>query len=85
MFMPIKIQKRQGGYDEWSDDKIITSIMRAGATSDEAKQTADSVKAWTADNSEDGRIDSTQLRDQIIKQLKKLNPIAANTYQLYKK
>ena len=83
--MPIKIQKRQGGFDEWSDDKIITSMMRAGATSQEAQQTADAVKTWTSDNFGDDRINSTQLRDQVIKQLKKVNPIAANTYQLYKK
>lgn len=82
--MELKITKRQGGVDHWSDDKIITSIMRAGASSEESRQVTQSVKDWAEKNADDGKINSTQLRDQVIKQLKLVNPLAANTYQLYK-
>lgn len=59
--------------------------MRAGAGAEEAKQVSQGVRDWAMSNADDGKIKSIQLRDQVIKQLKKVNPIAANTYQLYKR
>lgn len=81
----LKIIKRQGGSDEWSDDKIITSILRAGASAEEAQDVAKGVRDWAEKNSDEGHIKSIELRDQIIKQLKKINSLAANTFQVYKK
>ncbi len=83
--MELKITKRQGEIEDWSDDKILTSIMRAGASSEESQKVSLSVKQWAAQNAEDGKISSTNLRDQVIHQLALVNPIAANTYQFYKK
>lgn len=82
--MDVVVVKREGEEEAWNEDKIVTSMIRSGANGDEAMKATEKVKEWIQSNS-NGKVSSIELRDKIIEELHSVNPVASETYRVYKK
>ena len=80
----LKIQKRDGSIENWSEDKIVTSIAKAGVPLNEAETYAAKLKSWAKTNSNNGTLRSTQLRDSVIAEIEASYPAEAENYKVYK-
>lgn len=81
----LKVQKREGGEEDWNQDKIIASITKAGGKLEDAQMVANGVRQWATDASQNGAVRSTQIRDKVIESLRSTDPVVASTYEGYKK
>lgn len=81
----LQVVKREGGQEDWSMDKLLTSITKSGVNMEEAKQVAALVESWAQRSAANGQISWTQIRDKVIQFLKVVDPIAASAYESYKK
>ena len=81
----MKVKKRDGGQEAWSDDKLISSMTKAGVPVGAASGIAAKIKDWAKKEAKDDVIASTDVRDEVIKNLKADYPAEANSYEAYKK
>lgn len=80
----IKVLKKDGSHETWSDDKIVTSIAKAGVPINEAENYAANIKNWAEENAKKGSVNSTEIRDKVILRIKKNYPAEAESYKTYK-
>jgi len=80
-----KVKKKDGSLQDFDRNKVFESIMRAGATREEAEKIATEVETWLPSVAVSGVIDSQAVRAKIIEILTPLNPTVAGDYQAYKK
>lgn len=81
----INVNKRGGGIEEFSLDKLINSLAKAGVSVKDAEAVAKKIQAWANTNKKNNTINSSSLRDQVIINLKKDFPIEEENYELYSK
>jgi 2-phosphoglycerate kinase len=80
----LQVEKREGGTEAWNNDKLISSLIKAGMDSKEAENITDSIQSWASQNSPNGIISSTVIRDKIISTLETSHPEIADSYKAYK-
>lgn len=83
--MNYKVEKRAGGVEDWSMDKLINSIAKTGLELGKAEVVAKNVQAWIGNNIKDTVVKSTQIRDAVIGFLNSVDSTAADIYKTYKK
>ena len=83
--IPLQVEKREGGKEDWNYEKILASVTKAGVPLDEAKHIVSLVEAWAIKTANGGIIASVQIKDKIIQFLRVVDGIIANAYESYKK
>jgi 2-phosphoglycerate kinase len=81
----LKIKKRDKSIEGWSDDKLITSMSKAGVPIDKAQKIAGDIKNWARKNAVNYVVTSVELRDKVIESIKVEFPAQADSYQAFKK
>jgi hypothetical protein len=81
----MKVKKRDGSTEDWSLDKVVTSVSKTGVPLEDAKEIAQSIETWATENAVEGSIESTKLRDKVAELLRPDYPAEANSYLAYKK
>ena len=81
----VKVQKRGGGVEDWSSDKLINSMAKAGISVTDAERVSKEVQAWAEQNAANGIVTSNQIRDRVTEVLKNQFPVEADSYVAYKK
>ena len=82
---PLKVKKRDESLEDWSNDKLIASVTKAGVEVVDAQRIALEIKNWVSQNSIDGHVNSDELRDKVIEMLKNDFPLEADSYSIFKK
>jgi len=80
-----KVIKRDGSKESWSDDKLITSIGKAGLDIKEAEDVSEGIKNYFRKNSINSLVSSSEIRDKVVETLKDIDPVASESYKIYKK
>lgn len=83
--MEIIVQKREGGEELFSFDKLVVSLGKAGVPMEACEEIVAKIEAWAKDSVNKGRVTSTQIRDKVIEFLTADFPVEADSYQAYKK
>lgn len=83
--MNLNIRKRGGELEPWSADKVINSVTVAGLTVREGEAVGILVEEWAKGVSVNNEVSSIQVRDKVLELLKVINPVAADTFEAYKK
>lgn len=82
----LKVKKRDGNTEDFSYDKLVVSIGKAGVPETNAEEVASQVATWTQNTAgESGEIGSSEIRDKIIELLSNDFPVEAENYRAYKK
>ena len=80
----IFVVKKDGVLEIWSTDKLVTSIAKTGIELDRAEVVSVKIEEWVKESAEDGKIDSTTVKDKVIEALKDEDPAASDSYRAYK-
>lgn len=83
-FGQISVIKRDGKKERYNPDKIIQVAEAAGLEVEKAVKLAQSINEWVS-GLKKTKITSLELRDQVQKFLRGLNPRVADLYQWYQK
>ena len=85
MDLHLKVRKRDGTVEPWSYDKVLNSIVKSGLTLDQADNVILILEAWARNSTTNNIVNSIDIRDKVIEIVRTVDPIAADTYQIYKK
>lgn len=80
----IKVQKKDGNLEDYDRKKILLSLIRAGANADQAEKVLSFIETWIK-SLDTEYVESSEIRNRILKNLRTINPNAAHGYELYKK
>ncbi|WXG42976.1 MAG: ATP cone domain-containing protein [Promethearchaeati archaeon SRVP18_Atabeyarchaeia-1] len=73
----VKVKKRDGRIEEFSESKIVAAVEKAGATAKQAAQVAKDIAKKVANMVD---VTTAKLSDLIATELRKLNKKAADAY-----
>ena len=80
----IQITKRDGSVEEWSFDKLLSSVTKAGLPMDKGELLAKQIEEWLKNQSLK-IVSSTDIRDKVIEIMKVMEPMTASVYEAYRK
>ena len=78
----IRVTKRDGTIEEYSEEKVKRVVKAAGLSDNQATEFTKEISNWIKTLT-DTSLTSLQIRDMILEKLPKLNPSAANLYKWY--
>lgn len=81
--VPIAVKKRSGTLEEFNNEKIFNSLIKAGANEDSAKEIAEKVKVKVAKLTTP--IETEKVREFVIEELEKVDPEIAKKFKKYQK
>ena len=77
----VKVKKRDGGFEEFAQSKIVTGVKKAGATAEEAARVAKEVAEKIAHRTE---VTAEELSNMVVTSLKKVNKAAADEFEKFR-
>ncbi len=80
----VKVQKKDGGTEDYERKKILLSLIRAGSPPDQAERILLNIESWLG-TQEVEIVKSSEIRVKILDILKKINPQAAKVYKAFRK
>jgi 2-phosphoglycerate kinase len=83
--LELKVKKRDGDVEPWSYDKLLSSIVKSGVELQAAKKIATEIESWAKKVANENLMNSISVRDKVIELVGKVDPVAADTYSIYKK
>ena len=80
----LQIQKKDGSSQDYDRRKLLTSLIRAQATPEQAMRVATDIETWLVSLNVQV-VKSEEIKARIVEDLNKVNPDAAHAYEVYKK
>ena len=80
----LQITKQDGTAQDYDRRKLLTSLIRAQATPEQALRIAQNIESWLISLGVNS-VKSYEIKAKISEALKKINPDAAYAYEVYKK
>lgn len=84
MFSTINIIKKDGAKQPFDQEKIKRIAVAAGLSDEEGKTVSENVANFVLSQNQP-EINSSQIREKVLEELKKVNQFAANLYLWYEK
>ncbi len=81
----IKVQKKDEILQDFDRSKVISGVVKAGVSTDQAGSVASQIEAWVQSAAVDGVVKSNDIRAKVLEILQSTNPAAAAKFGAYKK
>ena len=81
----IRVEKRDGTEEAFRRDKVKNSIIKAGASTEEAEKVTAQIESWAQEAAVEGVIKTLDIRAKVIEKLTPVNLAAAKAYEAYRK
>jgi len=78
-----QFQKKDGSLVDFDQNKIVTGIVKAGGTAEEAQLVATQVMAWLPTVVVNDVVKAYDVRTKVISELQTINPIVATSFESY--
>lgn len=80
-----KVQKKDGTLEDFDRSKVVSGVIKAGGTPEDAEKVAVEIEVWLPTVAVDNVVQSSALRVKGLEILQTVNPTAAATFEAYKK
>ena len=81
-----KVLKKDGKVEDFNWQKLISGVMKAGASKEEADKVASEIEIWLANVADgDSKIKSYDLHMKVIEALTKINPAVGSSFKNFRK
>lgn len=80
-----KVQKKDGRVEDFDRNKILSGLLKSGATQEEAEDVASQVEAWLPTVAVDGTVKTSDIRMKVLELLRTVNPGVAASFENYEK
>ena len=84
MSVTVKIQKKDGILENYDRSKLLSSMIKAQATPEQAEAALTKVESWLTQVKTES-VSSQEVHNKVIEILKGINPQAAQGYESYRK
>ena len=81
----IKVQKKDGTLQDFDRSKVISGVVKAGVSIDQAGSVASQVETWVQGATVDGVVKSNDIRAKVLEILQSTSPAAAAKFGAYRK
>lgn len=81
----LQARKRDGSTEPFMREKIYDSIVKSGATPEQAESITSQIESWAPSMAEDGAVSTSLIRDKVIELLGAENPAAAENFESFRK
>lgn len=81
----LQVKKKDGGVEPFMREKLSGSLVKSGATPDQAESITSQVESWVPSVAEEGVVPSSTIREKVSELLGAENPAAAENYSTFKK
>lgn len=81
----IKVQKRDGRFEDFDRNKVLGGIIKSGATPEQAGTITTQVETWAQGAMVNGVIKSSEIKAKVLEILRSVAPTAAANFETYKK
>jgi len=80
-----QVQKKDGTIEDFDRSKIVTGIMKAGGSAEDAEKVAQEIEAWLPTAAVNNIVKTTDIRAKGLEVLWQVNPAVAARFESYKK
>jgi len=77
--------KHDGTNEPFDRNKIIKAVINAKGLSDSPETVAVAVEEWLKEEAKDGVVYALSIREQVLKALHKIDPVAAKHFEVFTK
>ena len=82
----LKVKKKDGRTEDYSEEKIKSSLMKAGMQSKEnIEKIASTVTNFVKEKAEKGAVETSKIRGKVLEQMRALNSGAATKFENFTK
>lgn len=84
--MTLKVKKRDGKVEDFSREKLLKSLRKAGMVSKEKmEKIADTVTMFVKEAGKQGAVETSKIKGRVIGQMRTINSAAADKFAGFKK
>lgn len=83
--MELQVQKKDGRLEAFDRTKVLSGIVKSGASREEAESIATQIETWAQATAQNGVIGSLEIRGKALEILQSVNPKAAASFESYQK
>lgn len=83
--MPVKVEKKDGSFQDFDKSKIVSAVSAAGGSTVEADGISQQIEDWAKTGAINGAVKSADIRLKAIELLRVTNPSAAATFEGFQK
>ena len=80
-----KVQKKDGSLEDFDRNKILSGVVKSGASEEEAEGIAAQVEGWLTGAAVEGVVNTMDVRSKVLELLRLVNPTAADAFESYQK
>ena len=80
-----KVQKKDGTLEDFDRSKIVSGLVKAGATVEEAEKVATEIETWLPSAATENVVNSLDIRVKGLDVLRVVNPDVAAKFDSYQK
>lgn len=80
-----QVQKKNGNLVNFDKNKIMTGVLRAEGSQENAQKIATDIEAWLPAVAVNSVIKTSDIRNKVIEELKTVNPTVAANFESYRK
>jgi len=81
----LKVKKRDGKTEDYSEEKVKKSLMKAGASENNAKTVASKITKWTKEKAKKGAVATSEIKNRVVEQMKTVNSGVAEKFRTFAK
>jgi transcriptional regulator NrdR family protein len=80
-----KFIKKDGSLEDFDRNKIVSGVVKAGGTAEEAEKVASAIEAWLPATAANNVVKSQDVRTKALEVLGTVNPTAVANFEAYQK
>lgn len=80
-----QVKKKDGTTEPFDRNKIVSGVVKAGASPEEAEKVAVEVETWVATLGSGATVEVVQIKEKVLEALRATNPTAVATFEAFKK
>ncbi len=81
----LKVKKRDGKTEDYSEEKVKKSLMKAGASENNAKTVASKITKWAKEKAKKGAVATSEIKNRVVEQMKTVNSGVAEKFRTFAK
>jgi len=79
----LKVKKKDGRTEDYNEEKVKSSLVKAGASENNAKTVASKVTAWV--KAKKGGVATSEIKNKVIEEMNTVNSVVARKFRFFVK
>lgn len=81
----LKVKKKDGKIEDYSEEKVRKSLIKAGTPENDAKKIASKTTGWVKEKARQEAVETSKIRGKVLEQLRTVNTQIAEKFRTFVK